>query len=167
MVCQPWSGRGLFGTPAPIRRSLLQVVAQSLDLVDQEVDVGARGRRVGDHHAEEVDLLTLRLVAHHGGPTLHHQGLDLRSHLHATGRTMLITDWSNRSILSTDWSDRPIESLIGLTDSYRSLIGLTDPYWSLIGLTDPYCLRIGQTQPYRSLIGLTDPYCPLIGQRRR
>ena len=87
MVCQPWSGRGLFGTPAPIRRSLLQVVAQSLDLVDQEVDVGARGRRVGDDHAEEVDLLTLRLVAHHGGPTLHHQSLDLRSHLHATGRT--------------------------------------------------------------------------------
>ena len=80
-VCKPWSGRGLFCSPAPIRCSLLQVVAQSLDLVDQEVDVRARGGRVGDHHAEEVDLLPLWLVAHHGSSTLHHQRLDLRSHL--------------------------------------------------------------------------------------
>ena len=59
----------------------LQVVAHPLDLVNEEVDVGLSGRVVGHHHAEEVDFVALRLVAHHGGPRLHHHGLDLWRHL--------------------------------------------------------------------------------------
>ena len=65
----------------------LQVMAQPLDLIDEEVDVRLGGGRVGDDHAEEVDLLTLGLVAHHGGPRLHHQRLDLGGHLGKTSRT--------------------------------------------------------------------------------
>lgn len=45
----------------------LQVLAQPLDLVDEEVDIRLGGCRVGDHHAEEIDLVGLWLVAHHGG----------------------------------------------------------------------------------------------------
>lgn len=45
----------------------LQVVADPLYLVDEEVDVRLGGRRVGDDHTEEVDLIGLWLVAHHGG----------------------------------------------------------------------------------------------------
>lgn len=46
----------------------LQVVADPLYLVDEEVDVRLGGCRVGDDHTEEVDLIGLWLVAHHGGP---------------------------------------------------------------------------------------------------
>lgn len=46
----------------------LQVIADPLYLVDEEVDVRLGGRRVGDDHTEEVDLIGLWLVAHHGGP---------------------------------------------------------------------------------------------------
>lgn len=46
----------------------LQVVTQPFNLIDEEVDVGLGGCRVGDHHTEEVDFIGLRLVAHHGGP---------------------------------------------------------------------------------------------------
>lgn len=66
------------GTVSPHRQSRqsssdsddvhLQVVADPLHLVDEEVDVGLGGCRVGDDHTEEVDLIGLWLVAHHGGP---------------------------------------------------------------------------------------------------
>lgn len=46
----------------------LQVLTQPLDLIDEEVDVGLSDRGVGDDHSEEVDVVALRLVAHHGGP---------------------------------------------------------------------------------------------------
>lgn len=46
----------------------LQILAQPFNLIDEEVDVGLRGREVGHHHPEEVDFISLRLVAHHGGP---------------------------------------------------------------------------------------------------
>lgn len=59
----------------------LQVVTQPLNLVNEEVNVGLGGRRVGDHHTEEVDFSALRLVAHHGGSRLHHHGLDLWCYL--------------------------------------------------------------------------------------
>lgn len=59
----------------------LQVVTQPLNFVDEEVDVGLRGRGIGNHHAEEVDFVALRLVAHHGGPGLHHHGFDLWRYL--------------------------------------------------------------------------------------
>lgn len=67
----------LKGSGAELRKnsgwiSGLQVVPQSLDLIHQEVDVGAGCSGVGDDHAEEVDLVPLRLVAHHGRPRLHH-----------------------------------------------------------------------------------------------
>lgn len=56
-------------------------MTQALDLIDEEVDVGLRGCGVGNHHAEEVDFVGLRLVAHHGGPGFHHHGFDLWCHL--------------------------------------------------------------------------------------
>lgn len=59
----------------------LQVLSESLDLLDEEVDVRLGGSVIGDDHAEEVDLVSLRLVAHHGGAALHHHGFDLRRHL--------------------------------------------------------------------------------------
>lgn len=46
----------------------LQVVSEPIDLVHQEVNVCAGCSGVGDDHAEEVDLVPLRLVAHHGRP---------------------------------------------------------------------------------------------------
>lgn len=59
----------------------LQVATQPLNLINEEVNVGLGGRRVGDDHTEEVDFIALRLVAHHGGPGLHHHGLDLWCYL--------------------------------------------------------------------------------------
>lgn len=59
----------------------LQVVGEPLDLIDEEVDVRLGDRRIGDDHSEEVYFIALRLVAHHGGPRLHHHGLDLWRHL--------------------------------------------------------------------------------------
>lgn len=59
----------------------LQVVTQPLNLINEEVDVRLRHRGVGDDHAEEVDFVALRLVAHHGGPRLHHHGFNLWCHL--------------------------------------------------------------------------------------
>lgn len=63
------------------RLSGLQVVTEPLYLIDEEVDVRLGNRRVGDDHSEEVYFIALRLVAHHGGPRLHHHGLDLWCHL--------------------------------------------------------------------------------------
>lgn len=59
----------------------LQVVPQALNLLDQEVDVWPGSSRVGDDHTEEVDLVTLWLVANHRSPRLHHHCLDLWGHL--------------------------------------------------------------------------------------
>lgn len=59
----------------------LQVVPQPLNLLDQEVDVWPGSRRVGDDHAEEVDLVSLWLVTHHSSARLHHHRLDLWGHL--------------------------------------------------------------------------------------
>lgn len=60
---------------------VLQIVPQSFNLLNQEVDVRPGGSGVGDDHAKEVDFVSLGLVAHHGGPGLHHHCLDLRGHL--------------------------------------------------------------------------------------
>lgn len=54
---------------------------QSLNLLDQEIDVWPGGGRVGDDHAKEVDLISLWLVTHHRSARLHHHCFDLRSHL--------------------------------------------------------------------------------------
>lgn len=59
----------------------LQVLSESLDLFDEEVNVLEGGGRVGDDHAEEVDFVSLWLVAHHGCPVLHHPSFDRRSNL--------------------------------------------------------------------------------------
>lgn len=64
-----------------VRAGLLQIPPESFDFLHQEVDIGSRRGRVGDDHAKEVDLLPLRLVAHHRGARLHHHGLDLWGHL--------------------------------------------------------------------------------------
>lgn len=58
-------------------------MAESLDLLDEEVDVLESSCGVGDHHAEEVHLVPLRLVADHGCAVLHHPGFYYRSHLEA------------------------------------------------------------------------------------
>ena len=52
-------------------------LSDSFDLVDQEIDVGLGGGRVGDDHPEEVDSVAERLVAHHRRPLQHHLRLDL------------------------------------------------------------------------------------------
>lgn len=74
---------GHWGTESPrlmfYRR--LQILAQSLYLLNEEVDVRLGGGWVGDDHPEEVGLVPLRLVANHGRARLHHQGFDFRSHL--------------------------------------------------------------------------------------
>lgn len=44
---------------------------------------------IGDDHAEEVDFVSLRLVAHHGGAALHHHRFDLRRHLEEEEDTRL------------------------------------------------------------------------------
>lgn len=46
----------------------LQVVAQPLYLINEEVDVRLGDCRVGNDHTEKVDFVALRLVSHHGGP---------------------------------------------------------------------------------------------------
>lgn len=61
--------------------ALSQVLSESLDLLDEEVDVRLGGSVVGDDHAEEIDFVSLRLVAHHGGAALHHHRFDLWRHL--------------------------------------------------------------------------------------
>lgn len=63
-------------------------MTQALDLIDEEVDVGLCGCGVGNHHAEEVDFVGLRLVAHHGGPRFHHHGFDLWRHLVEENKTV-------------------------------------------------------------------------------
>lgn len=63
-------------------------MTHTLDLIDEEVDVGLCGCGVGNHHAEEVDFVGLRLVAHHGGPGFHHHGFDLWCHLVEESKTM-------------------------------------------------------------------------------
>lgn len=73
------------------KQKLLQVLSQSFDLLYEEVDVGPGGSGVGDDHAKEVDLVSLRLVAHHSGPGLHHHRLDLRGHLSRKAATEPVT----------------------------------------------------------------------------
>lgn len=53
------------------------VLPQSLDLIQQEVNVPWRHNRVGDGHPEEVREVTQGLVLNHQGPRLHHFGFDL------------------------------------------------------------------------------------------
>lgn len=62
-------------------REFLKVLAQSLNLFDEEVNICKCSSWVGDDHAEEVDLVSLRLIAHHGRSVLHHSGFDDRGHL--------------------------------------------------------------------------------------
>ena len=62
-------------------------MAESFDLLDEEVDVLESGGGVGDDHPEEVHLVSLGLVAHHGGAVLHHPGLYHRRHLPNTADT--------------------------------------------------------------------------------
>lgn len=58
-----------------------EVLTESLDFLDEKVDILEGGSRVGDDHAEEVDLVSLGLVAHHRAATLHHHGFDFGCHL--------------------------------------------------------------------------------------
>lgn len=65
---------------AHVQQRGLQVLAQPLYLLNEEVDVRLGGGWVRDDHPEEVGFVPLRLVANHGCPRLHHQGFDLGSH---------------------------------------------------------------------------------------
>lgn len=57
-------------------------MAQSDNLLQEEVNVLLLRGRIGQHTAEEVDLQPQRLVANHDRAVLHHPGFDLRSNLH-------------------------------------------------------------------------------------
>lgn len=73
---------------------VLKVLAQSFDLLDEKVDILEGGGRIGDHHAEKVDLVPLWLVADHGRAVLHHPGFYHGGHLGVTlviQQTHLIT----------------------------------------------------------------------------
>lgn len=59
----------------------LKILSQSLNLFNEEVNVFKGSSWVGDDHTEEVDLVSLRLIAHHGRPVLHHSGFDYRGNL--------------------------------------------------------------------------------------
>lgn len=59
----------------------LQILAQPLYFLNEEVDIRLGSGWVGDDHPEEVGLVPLRLVANHGRARLHHQGFDFRGHL--------------------------------------------------------------------------------------
>ena len=59
----------------------LQILAQPLYLLNQEVNIRLGSGWVGDDHPEEVSLVPLRLVANHGCARFHHQGFDFRGHL--------------------------------------------------------------------------------------
>jgi len=60
---------------------VLQVAAEALDLVDEEVHVVARGGRVLQHQPEEVGPVAQRLVRDHHGARFDHALFDLGSHL--------------------------------------------------------------------------------------
>lgn len=62
-------------------RTQSQVLAQSFYLLNEEVDIRLGRGWVRDDHPEEVGLVPLRLVAHHGRARLHHQGFDFGGHL--------------------------------------------------------------------------------------
>ena len=77
-------------TPFPPRGEVLayrpaglQVVAQAVHLVEEEVDVGVGDGRRGDDVAEEVGPVVQRLVAHHQRAGLHHAALEHRADLQA------------------------------------------------------------------------------------
>ncbi len=59
----------------------LKILSQSLNLFNEEVNVFKGSSWVGDDHTEEVDLVSLRLIAHHGRSVLHHSGFDYRGNL--------------------------------------------------------------------------------------
>lgn len=63
------------------RLRFLKILSQSLNLFNEEVNVFKGSSWVGDDHTEEVDLVSLRLIAHHGRSILHHSGFDHRGNL--------------------------------------------------------------------------------------
>ena len=59
----------------------LEVVAESVEGFEHEVDVLLLNRLVGDDAPEEVGVLAQGLVADHDRPLRHHPSLDLGCHL--------------------------------------------------------------------------------------
>jgi len=59
----------------------LEIVSETVDGVEHEVDVALLNGLVRDDAPEEVGVLAQRLVADHDRALGHHQGLDLGGHL--------------------------------------------------------------------------------------
>ena len=79
-----------------LRHGLVQLVAESFDLVQQEVEIRAVNGRVADDQTKEIWQFAKRLIANHRASLLDHHGLDFRCHLINKDVLTIQTRWQNR-----------------------------------------------------------------------